>query len=283
VRLTVTSYNIKFPDRNAPHSWEQRRPLMAEQLARLAPDVLAVQEAYFHQVRELCEDLSGRDSSGRDSSPGRRFDWGGMGREGGSHGEFAAVLFDADLLEPVEYDHFWLSDTPATVGSKTPSWGNFGNTRMATWVRFRTVAPDPVTGVRRELLVLNTHLDESSERARQYGVELIAARLVRGFEAGLPVVVCGDFNTPAGGVVHASLLERGGLRDAWTEAAKDGSTGPELASYAGWGDPEPGGERIDWVLLGGPVDVESISLDVHRDGDRWPSDHLPLTARLKVG
>ena len=89
-----------------------------------------------------------------------------------------AVFFDARRLVPREFDHFWLSDTPAVVGSAT--WGN-QVVRMASWVRFA----DQATGA--EFVILNTHLDHAVENAQNRGAELLAKQ-VADFDADLPVI-----------------------------------------------------------------------------------------------
>ena len=61
---------------------------------------MGTQEGLYHQIRQIDEDLS-------------EMTWIGLGRQGGSHGEFMAVFYRPDRLEPLEFDHFWLSDTPA--------------------------------------------------------------------------------------------------------------------------------------------------------------------------
>ena len=47
------------------------------------------------------------------------FQWIGVGRDGGSRGEFMAVFYRTARLEPLAFDHFWLSDTPeVSTGSR---------------------------------------------------------------------------------------------------------------------------------------------------------------------
>ena len=135
--LTVMTYNLKYASINPPNAWPQRRPLMGELIEKLAPDVLGTQEGLYGQLHDLAADLPA-------------FQWIGLGREGGSRGEFMAVFYRTARLEPLAFDHFWLSDTPGVIGSKT--WGAT-LPRMVTWVKFR----DRQT--KREFRFVNTHFD----------------------------------------------------------------------------------------------------------------------------
>lgn len=59
--------------------------------------------------------------------------------------------------------------------------------------------------------------------------------------------------------------------------------GPALTSN-GFGPPPEGREgRIDWILVGGPIDVHSVETVVHSDQGRYPSDHYPVVARIEIG
>ena len=44
-----------------------------------------------------------------------------------------AIFYNEKNYTVLEYDHFWLSDTPNIIGSKT--WGN-NIPRMVTWAKF---------------------------------------------------------------------------------------------------------------------------------------------------
>ncbi len=69
-----------------------------------------------------------------------------------------AIYYRRARLEPLEFDHFWLSDTPDRIGST--SWGNT-NRRMVTWVRFK----DRESA--QEFYFLNTHFDHQVQAARE--------------------------------------------------------------------------------------------------------------------
>lgn len=257
--LHVMSYNLRYASATGPHSWPLRRPVLAELLRREQPTVLGTQEGLYPQLTDIGHDLPAY------------YDWIGEGRRGGHRDEFVAVFFDTRRLNPLAYGHFWLSDTPAVPGSRT--WGNV-EPRMATWVRFA----DRRTGVR--FVVLNTHLDNSSEHARLRGAELLRDR-VNAFPPGLPVVVTGDFNSAAGRAPQYDILARGaGLADTWTTAARHRT--PLTATWHGYGPLRPGGPRIDWILTRGVARVAAAGINTFsRDGE-FASDHLPTQVLLTL-
>jgi hypothetical protein len=93
-------------------------------IEQYTPDLMGTQEGLYAQLKDLAADLPAHA-------------WVETGRDGGSRGEFMAVFCRKERFEPLEYDHFWLSDTPDVIGSST--WGNT-NRRMVTWVRCRDLA-----------------------------------------------------------------------------------------------------------------------------------------------
>ncbi|MER5844261.1 endonuclease/exonuclease/phosphatase family protein [Streptomyces prasinus] len=254
--LEVMSFNLRFAGTAEPHSWTARRPVMRRLLRREQPHVIGTQEGLHQQLRDIGADL------------GPSYDWIGSGRAGGSRDEFMAVLYDTRRLAPLEYDHFWLSDTPYLIASNT--WGN-AHIRMVTWVRFRDLRADG-----REFYVLNTHLDNASRYARERAAALIAER-VTGLARSLPVIVTGDFNVAAHGDPVYDTMLGAGLVDTWDAAAERGEA---YGTFHGYGPLVPGGARIDWVLATPGVVVHRASVNTYAPGGRFPSDHLPVQASL---
>src|ERR1051325_6769421 len=119
--IRIMTYNIRFADNKPPHAWSQRLPQMVRRLKAQRPDLLGVQEAYWQQMRDLAAALP-------------EYAWVGMGVRGGTAGEFTAIFYPRDRFDLLDFDHFWLSGTPTTIGSK--SWGN-AYVRMVTWVKLR--------------------------------------------------------------------------------------------------------------------------------------------------
>ncbi|WP_369657614.1 endonuclease/exonuclease/phosphatase family protein [Streptomyces sp. RPA4-2] len=257
--LDVMTFNLRFASTAGPHSWAARRPVMRELLRRAAPDVIGTQEGLYPQLRDIASDL------------GRRYDWIGTGRAGGSRDEFTAVFYDTDRLAPAGYDHFWLSDTPEVIASNT--WGG-SHIRMVTWVRFRDLRAGG-----REFYILNTHLDSGSQYARMRAAALIGQRIA-GLDHALPLVVTGDFNSAAHKNPVYDAMLGAGLVDTWDTAAERGAP---YATFHGYGPLVPGGDRIDWILATPGVRADRTLVDTFSPNGRCPSDHLPVRAALRLG
>jgi endonuclease/exonuclease/phosphatase family metal-dependent hydrolase len=256
--LTVMTYNLRFASDTPPNEWASRRPLLRDVIKRISPDVLGTQEGLYPQLRDINADLPG-------------YEWIGLGRDGGSRGEFMAVFYKRERLEPVAFDHFWLSDTPQKISSA--SWGNRFN-RMVTWVRFR----DRSTGD--EFYFWNTHFDHEVQLARENSAKLVRQRVAE-LHSSLPVILAGDFNAPAGhNSAYTLLTEDGFFSDAWSLAERRG--GEELGTFNDFGKSPRPGERIDWILTRPKLNVLSVEIVGDHQGERYPSDHYPVVARLRL-
>jgi endonuclease/exonuclease/phosphatase family metal-dependent hydrolase len=261
--LNVMTFNLRYASAQRPHSWAERRPAMRTLLRGESPHLIGTQEGLYQQLRDIEQDLS----------PG--YAWIGTGREGGSHGEFMAIFYDTGRLTPLEYDHFWLSETPDKIGSKD-EFGEeeerAGSPRMVTWVRFQD------QGTHGSFYALNTQLDNHSETARQRAATQITRYLTSSrLDPELPRIITGDFNAPAakGTSVYDTMLTEGRLTDSWTRAAKRGQ---QYATWHGYQEPIPGGERIDWILTSPSVTTSHASINTYSDQGQYPSDHLPVQA-----
>ncbi|MBC9716017.1 endonuclease/exonuclease/phosphatase family protein [Streptomyces sp. TRM66268-LWL] len=252
------SFNLRYAGDTRPNSWAERRLATAELLRRTAPTVIGTQEGLYQQLRDIEADQGGR------------YAWIGTGRSGGSRGEFMAVFYDTRRLAPLEYEHYWLSDTPEVIGSNT--WGG-SSIRMVTWVRLR----DLRTGG--QFYLVNTHLDVSSRTARIRSTDLILRRM-NGLDPALPVVLTGDFNVPAHADPVYDTLTGAGLVDTW-DAAEVRS--PQYATFHGYGPLVPDGDRIDWILTTTGVRTHSAAISTFALDGQFPSDHLPVQASLTLG
>ncbi len=256
--LCVMTYNLRFASPAPPNAWPQRRPLMRECIEKVSPDLIGTQEGLYPQLKDLAADLP-------------QYDWIGLGREGGSKGEFMAVFYRKSRFEPLAFDHFWLSDTPNVIGSST--WGN-SNRRMVTWVRFL----DRQT--QQEFYLFDTHFDHQVQAAREKSAELVRQR-VQALNTSLPVLLTGDFNAGADNKAHEILVGDDFFCDTW-KLAKE-RRGEGLGTFNGFKAVPNNNTRIDWILARGHVEVQAEEVVTFSRDGQFPSDHCPLAAWLRLG
>jgi endonuclease/exonuclease/phosphatase family metal-dependent hydrolase len=256
--LTVMSFNVRYGTADdGPNSWEYRKQIFLETIQEADPDLLGTQECLLFQAEFIATELP-------------QYKWFGVGREADGSGEYMAVFYREAVLEPLEAGNYWLSETPEVPGSM--SWDT-ACTRMVTFAKFRHLPTGEV------FWFLNTHLDHRSEQARDAGAALIAER-VAALDPEVPVILAGDFNCAAGTSQPWTTLTQAGLRDAWTEAGE--REGPET-TWCGFQPPNPARvRRIDWILVGGPVQVAKAAVLAEARDGRYPSDHFPVVAHLRV-
>ena len=255
--LCVMSYNLRYASQTPPNAWPQRRPLIAECVRSISPDLIGTQEGLHPQLKDMAEDLP-------------EYSWIGLGREGGSKSEFMAIFYKKGRFDPMAFDHFWLSDTPAVIGSS--SWGN-SNKRMVTWVRFR----DRDTG--QEFYHFNTHLDHEIQLARERGAELIRQR-VSDLKTSLPVLLTGDFNAGADNQAYTILTSQDFLRDTWNLAKE--RRGEGLGTFNGFKAIPRNNTRIDWILARGNVEVDATEIVTFARDGQFPSDHFPIVSWVRL-
>jgi len=255
--LGVMTFNLRYASETPPNAWPQRRPVVRDLIQQKAPDAIGTQEGLYGQVKDIAAD-----------SPD--YDWIGLGREGGSRGEFMAVFYRRERLTPLEFDHFWLSDTPDVIGSST--WGN-SNRRMVTWVRFLD------TLAKREFYFFNTHFDHEIQPAREKSADLVMKR-VEQLPKKLPVILLGDFNAAAGAnPAYDKLVGAERFTDTWTTAK---TRGDPIGTFHNYGGAKMDGARIDWILTRGPVDCLASEVITYNKDGQYPSDHFPVFARLRI-
>lgn len=257
--LSIMTFNLKFATPDPPNSWVQRRPVTSKMINIIKPDIIGTQEGLYHQLCEINDDCP-------------EYAWIGLGRGGGSRSEFCAIFYRISRLEPVEFDHFWLSDTPDLINSRT--WGN-KNTRMVTWVKFI----DKNTG--REFYFINTHLDHEVQLAKEKGARLILNRISSEFDPNLPIILTGDFNAISPrDPVYAIFTGQGGFTDTWYSAKE--YNGNDFSTFHDYKGPELNGPHIDWILTRGSVVTESTGVVVYDIDGQYPSDHCPVVAEVKI-
>lgn len=272
--LRVMTFNIRYGTANdGDDSWKHRRELVFDVLRKHRPDAVGLQEALRFQIDEIRKAVPGYEEIGAGRDDGRE------------KGEYSAILYRSDRLRAGEQGTFWYSDTPQKPGSKT--WGN-NLPRVCTWAR---LLPAKSGSGLRPFYLFNTHLDHQSQPSRERSAELLAAR-IGAREHRDPVIVTGDFNVAEDNPVIRYL--KGKVARAST-APDEAAASPALVDTYRVLHPEKkesgtfngfkgtrGGAKIDYILA--PQDVRVLEAAILHDNSegRYPSDHFPVLAVLRL-
>jgi endonuclease/exonuclease/phosphatase family metal-dependent hydrolase len=262
VQVRVMSFNIRYGTASdGDNHWDQRREFLLETIRTFNPDLLGTQETLKFQRDWLAAKLPDYEVLG-------------VGRnDGKDDGEMMALYFRRDRFDRLDSGHFWLSETPDVIGSR--SWDS-ALPRMVTWVRLQDRRqPDAVP-----LVFLNTHFDHKGPQARLESARLLRQR-VESLRDGAAVIVSGDFNAGADSDPHGALFgEHAGTASPLVDSfriAHPVATGDE-GTFSGFEASETKGARIDWIGVSRDWTVVNAAIDrTARDG-RTPSDHCPVTA-----
>lgn len=254
--LKVVTYNIRLnTPRDGENRWEVRKPRTYELIRRMKPDVLGLQEVLKDQLDDLKQEFPG-------------FAMIGAGRSDGKDGgEFSNLMYKTARLKELKSDTFWLSDTPEVAGST--SWGN-RLTRICTWALFE----DKATGER--FYLFNTHLDHQSQPSREKSAELIVQR-IKDREPKAPVILTGDFNAHETNVV-VDTIKKAGFRDTFRVVHPDAKEVGTTNAFS----PNRMPAKIDFIFVDDNWKVLDAEIRDDRIDDHWPSDHLPVTATVKL-
>jgi len=261
--LTVLTFNIRYGTANdGPNHWTNRREFLMDVIRKEDADIIGLQEALDAQIREIVAAIPA-------------YAVVGVGRDDGkSRGEYAAILFRRDRLHVSDSGTFWFSDTPSVVASK--SWGNT-ITRICTWARF-------VDRDGRAFWHFNVHLDHISQPSRERSTALLAQRISERRTPDEPAIVTGDFNVGEDNPAIATLLgPRDGaaplMLDTFRVRYPDEKT---AGTFSGFVMGTVSGPKIDYILV--PPGTEVLAAEIirtSRDG-RYPSDHFPVSARVRL-
>lgn len=258
-QLTVASINVRYPEKkDGVNYWENRKDIMVHAIKEMAPDIFGLQEAYYEQNWYIQQNLPG-------------YQWFGRDRYGMHTNEHMTIIYNTEKLELMNSGEFWLSDKPEIPASMT--WGNT-LPRMVNWGLFR------IRSTGQQFYFYNTHFHHTADAdfARTKSAKLIASRVLE-LPANIPVVLTGDFNTTEASQAYRALVtgENPVFQD--TRLATANQIGPTGTAHGFTGRP---GNRIDYIMTRGPVEVLEQAHVTYNEGGRYPSDHFPVKAVLRL-
>lgn len=262
--VAVMTFNIRYGTADdGENSWKYRREFVFDVIREAVPDIIGMQEALGFQLNEL-----------RDALP--EYAKVGVGRDDGLvSGEFSAILYRAEDFDVLEHGTFWFSETP-DVPSIASYWGA-ALPRICSWARFM----ERETG--RTFYVYNVHFSSRSREAREKSAALLSDRIVAR-EHEEPVIVTGDFNAGEGSAVMGTLVgstestSAAGLKDSFRVLHLDAVDVGTFNGFRG----RTTGDKIDAVLISGEWDVVSAEILRTSRSGKYPSDHFPVVATLRL-
>lgn len=252
--LNVATYNLRLNlVADGANAWPMRKAAVMALVRYHEFDLLATQEGLPEQIDDLA------------SMPG--FAYVGVGRDDGKRaGEHAAIFYRKARLSVEKHGDFWLSETPE---KPSKGWDGRCCNRLATWALMK----DLQTG--RRFFTLSVHFDHEGQVARRQSALLVLQR-VKQLAGPLPIVCMGDFNaTPDSEPI---TIMSAALRDSY-KVSETPPYGPEGT----FNDFKPDAllkERIDYIFTNSRVRVQKYAALTDRHEARFPSDHLPVVARI---
>jgi endonuclease/exonuclease/phosphatase family metal-dependent hydrolase len=257
-QMNVVTFNIRYNTQyDGVNAWPNRVDLVSGLLKFHEADLFGLQEALHGQILDLQKNLPG-------------FEWFGVGRDDGENaGEFSPIFYNKSKLILIESGTLWLSETP-----EKPSKGwDAALNRIITWGKFKS----KVTG--KLFYYYNTHFDHKGVEARKKSAELITQKIkeMTG-SAGYPVILTGDFNlTPE---TEGIAIIRKYLRDS-REITIAPPYGP-VGTFNSFDWNAPMKDRIDYIFVNEMVEVLKYAVLTDSKEMRWPSDHLPVFAKIQL-
>lgn len=255
--LRVMTFNIRLNlASDGVNAWPHRKDAVAGLIRERSADLVGLQEALPEQLSDLDARLPRL----------ARF---GDGRSAERLGEFSAIYYRRDRFDLLAHGTFWLSETPEVAGSK--GW-DAAFERIVTWGKLRDRQSNAT------FFYFNTHFDHVGKTARRESARLLMSRIEQ-IAGPAPVIVTGDFNDLPQSEAYA-IITAGGLGDAML-STRSPHQGPS-STWNAFKAIEPG-RRIDFIFTRGFSVLSHAIVPDRIDGERFPSDHLPVIAEVRVG
>ena len=253
--LTVMTYNIRYDNPgDSVNAWPNRKKKVFDLLKKNVPDVLGVQEALLHQLEDIKEAIP-------------QYEYTGVGRDDGKQkGEYSAIFYNKERFYVVKSSTFWLSETPDVPGSK--NW-DAAITRVATWAKLLDTKSNDT------IIMINTHFDHIGKAARENSARIIKEK-ASVLAGALPVILTGDFNIEPTESPY-QVITNGELYNF-----RDSGVNDTTGTYCTFKVNSDPCRRIDYIFYGVGWSVTKYLVIDQNDGQYYPSDHLPVIAKLKL-
>jgi len=267
------TFNMRYDNPlDGDDRWELRKAGLLNVVRKASPDLAGFQEVLVNQLEDIRKSMTG-------------FEFVGVGRDDGAQaGEYSPLFYNEKKFTMLEQGYFWLSETPDQPGR---GWDAACN-RMCCWLILKE------KNSKKQLLVMNIHMDHEGKQARSNSVRQLTAFIRERSEKyienrkedmspNLSILLMGDFNLTPDDSAYAQLIDSRltlyeGLADAY-KATVNPPVGNE-GTFNGFNTEELPAKRIDYQWTIGLEVRNYRCLDERLANGRWPSDHCGVLTEV---
>ena len=252
--VKVMTYNIRYDNPgDGVNQWDSRKSKVFDLLRKYDPDIIGVQEALHHQLKDISDNLP-------------QYEFFGVGRDDGKQkGEHSAIFVRKDRFKILEQNTFWLSKSPEVAGSK--DW-DAAITRVVTWGRLQDKKTNEI------FVMVNTHFDHVGKESRRNSAALIKERAMK-LAGDRPLIMTGDFNFTREAPPYKEIMDPSGLR--LIDVAPDSP-----GTACGFTVNARACTAIDYIFHTTHWASKDYTVLKDNDGKYYPSDHLPVVASFSL-
>ena len=253
--ISAVTFNVAaaFGEKLDGTSSAERCDRFASYMNSIKPDIIGTQEMNSIWLKKLKSTMPDYENYGVKR--------GGDSEEKNS--EMNAVFWNKTKFSAVEKNTIWLSETPEkeskyTYTDKDGNHCEAGCNRICSYV----VLLNKQSG--KNFIFLNTHLDNASEQAANFGANVVMNKLnelKEKYNNTDGTVLTGDFNETQDGAAYKLVASK--LNDCTNRAKK-------TATYQEWGYRSTGNEPIDFIFTDGKAVDYTVLNDLNNG---YVSDH----------
>lgn len=261
--LKIVSFNLRHDTvLSRINRWNTRREIVTDVILNSNASVIGVQEMTPAMKQDMVSTL-------------KDYRIYGSGRSRLREGEYSAVILKNENFEVRYYDTFWLSKNPEVSGSRA---------LLSPFPRICTVCEADCKIWGRPIRIFNTHFCHLSPFARNLSVHVITEYMHKlNQKEKMPAILMGDMNTgPHSRPIRFLTENLHGFSDIHLSSVFSEEWGTEMhGTYHGFKGGS-NGRTLDYIFVTDEIKVIKAYADTSSIEGKYPSDHFPLTAELRL-
>lgn len=257
--MRVMSFNLRsdfildFKNR-----WDKRKHIVYEVIDKYDCDIIGVQEVTNKMFDDIIDNFKSYTIVGSARSK--------------KYFSERNNLFVKNKNKIIKHNTFWLSKSPDKVGSQL--WYSL-YPRICTTAVVELENGDKVR-------VYNTHLDCFLPQARDFGLKKLSQFIDKNRkEEKLPVIVMGDFNATPDSKIIKKFAAGEYNTDRFVavqEVKRELYKKSTMSKFKG----KENGLHIDYIFVSEEFEIINVEIVKYNENGRYPSDHYPVFAEIKL-